>query len=663
MSEVMTRPAAKAQTGLAAPAPAKHSFKPLRECTSLGEAFETLEFRERIEASVPQHVQPGRMLRTFVTAAQRTPLLAKASLRSFIGACLSLSQVGLEPNTPLGHAYLIPFKRTVKNPATGKWDLEIVEINVIFGYPGLLDLSYRTGLVQSVHADVVWPGDDFSAEYGTDAHLRHRPKGVPRAAGVQPTSAYMHAVLKDGQAFEVMPYADVLAIRDKSQAYRSAIASRATAIERGWKIPSSYTEAPWIAHETAMARKTAFRAGSKWLPRSIELASAIAIDEAQDRRRSMDFGSVMDANTIDGSPDYLSAAVDAATGEEEGEPERTEPTRTQVQVNKPPAQPQAPDVDRWGDPVTTRTAAPTTTKTTPPAESRRPTTPPFEGVIIDHTGNILREEPYTSTTECTDALLIYYRGLSAEEASAFLEHNADLIEELRTAHQIGLAELDAPPEAATPTVLVGVSVPPGRSGKPSWPDYLKAIREAVANTPVATLSTWIEMNRDTLSACPMAQRLLAVKAITTRCNEVNQTPPAWLANILKPAPAPAQREVAQQQQPQEPDDGWPGPDTATGQVTPPQTTADDRDERWADSQIKEVETFRAIVPAQEALARFEQLAEAAAIKTVMSRLRREKPATFQRVSDAFNNVLDAINARIPEAPPEDDGPPADQGGY
>jgi recombination protein RecT len=327
------------------PALSAHTFKKLNDCRSLEEAFQTKEFLDRIAASVPQHMQPNRMLRTFVSAVQKAPLLAKADLKSFVGACLTCSQVGLEPNTPLQHAFLIPFKNRRWNPQTRQRDIETVEINLIFGYPGLLDLSYRSGEVTSVHADVVWRSDEFSFEYGSNAHLRHKPTGQ-RGEGESPIAAYMHASLRGGQAFEVLPWPEVLRIRNRSQAYRMALAAREEAESKGRRLPPAWTEAPWVAHEIAMARKTAFRSGSKWLPRSVEMASAIALDEAQERRRSMDFGPVLDTQTIDGTADYLGTAADLASRPEEDEP--PEPTVTRGVTRGHTPAPEAPE-PAWED--------------------------------------------------------------------------------------------------------------------------------------------------------------------------------------------------------------------------------------------------------------------------------------------------------------------------
>jgi recombination protein RecT len=67
--------------------------------------------------------------------------------------------------------------------------------------------------------DVVYEGDEFSFEYGSAQHLKHRPKGKR----VNPVYAYCHATLTDGEAFVVLPWDQIIAIRDASQGYRTAI--------------------------------------------------------------------------------------------------------------------------------------------------------------------------------------------------------------------------------------------------------------------------------------------------------------------------------------------------------------------------------------------------------------------------------------------------------
>lgn len=299
-------------------APTRSAFRSLRDCKNLGEAFQSAELLDKIKQSSPAHVKPERMLRTFIQATSRTPRLLQCNMRSVLGAMLTCSEVGLEPNTPLQHAFLIPFERTKWNSETRKRESQGFEVQLIFGYPGLLDLAYRSGQVTSVHSDVVWPAEakddkSWSFAYGTDAHLRHVPRGQ-HEPNDKPVWVYAHASLQHGQAFEVMPWSEVMRIRNGSQGYQSALRAK----EAGEKaqrpyVPAAWTEAPWVKHEIAMSRKTAFRNLWKWLPHSVELAGALALDEQQDRA-TVDFSGVIDgeASIIEGG--FTETADDQDSG-------------------------------------------------------------------------------------------------------------------------------------------------------------------------------------------------------------------------------------------------------------------------------------------------------------------------------------------------------------
>ena len=80
---------------------------------------------------------------------------------SFIGAMMNAAQLGLEPNTTLGQAYLIPY---------GK------QVQFVLGYKGLIDLAYRSGEVAIVRAETVFKNDEFVYELGFEPKLIHRPK-------------------------------------------------------------------------------------------------------------------------------------------------------------------------------------------------------------------------------------------------------------------------------------------------------------------------------------------------------------------------------------------------------------------------------------------------------------------------------------------------------
>lgn len=69
----------------------------------------------QVRKALPSIMTPERFTRIVVTAIQTNPLLAKCSPASFLNAMMNSAQLGLEPNTPLGQAYLIPYWNTKAN--------------------------------------------------------------------------------------------------------------------------------------------------------------------------------------------------------------------------------------------------------------------------------------------------------------------------------------------------------------------------------------------------------------------------------------------------------------------------------------------------------------------------------------------------------------------
>ena len=68
------------------------------------------EFARAIGGATPQEQQrrAERFARVCVTAFRQNPDLQKSSPASILGAMMTCAQLGLEPNTPSGLAYLIP---------------------------------------------------------------------------------------------------------------------------------------------------------------------------------------------------------------------------------------------------------------------------------------------------------------------------------------------------------------------------------------------------------------------------------------------------------------------------------------------------------------------------------------------------------------------------
>ncbi len=262
-------------------APTRDQFKPLAKVENLSQLLSHPDFKERIGQAAGKYVSADRMIRTFALAVQKTPKLAQVSPMSFMGACITLAWLSLEPNTPLGLAHMIPFDVKKWNPETRKRETVRTDVQVIVGYQGYLELMYRSEKVLEVHCDVVWKGDEFSYEYGSNRHLRHKPSRGTHAPDEMPEYAYAYAKFdKGGEDFIVMTLADVLTIRARSQGYQSAMYAYDDAVKanKDPKKDKRWSESPWVKDFPAMMKKTPLRAAQKYWPRSVEIATAATID-------------------------------------------------------------------------------------------------------------------------------------------------------------------------------------------------------------------------------------------------------------------------------------------------------------------------------------------------------------------------------------------------
>lgn len=230
---------------------------------SLAAMLEKPDMQAQIAKALPKHVSPDRIVRIVVTALRTTKNLGICTPASFLGCVLQASQLGLEVNTPMGHAYLIPRRNGKASRDQGR---DVYECTLITGYQGMIELSLRSGKVGGIWAHVVRDGDHFVWSLGLCPTLEHRPSDLPDREQRPITHAYAVARIKDADpVFEVLTAAQLKARSERS---------------------SSGNEGPWTTDTEAMCRKTAARALWKWIPKSAEMAQVDAIETAQDLGRS-----------------------------------------------------------------------------------------------------------------------------------------------------------------------------------------------------------------------------------------------------------------------------------------------------------------------------------------------------------------------------------------
>ena len=206
-----------------------------------------MSMQGQIAKALPTVLTPERYTRMVMTALSTNPQLQQCTPESFLGAVMQAAQLGVEPNTPLGQAYLIPYRNKGR-----------LECQFQLGYKGLLDLAYRSGEVSIIDAQAVHENDEFDYQYGLEPSLKFRPALTNRG----PVIAYyaMFKTKDGGFNFCVMSLEDV---QNHAKQYSKAAGS---------------SFSPWATNFDAMAKKTVLKQVLKYAPLKSDFMRAQAAD-------------------------------------------------------------------------------------------------------------------------------------------------------------------------------------------------------------------------------------------------------------------------------------------------------------------------------------------------------------------------------------------------
>lgn len=213
--------------------------------------------RKQLNAALGGTANLDRYIRVVLTAFGRGGgKLHECPPSSVYAAALQAAQLGLSVDPLVGEAYLVP--RWNKNRGC-QW------CSLIVGFHGLLRRVRASGEIASVDAGVVYVGDDFSYERGSDPWIKHsgdvdedQPPGGGGASSVRCAWAIAH--------------------------FKAEGSKPRTEITRKWQIESSRIASgasfgPWVTHYDRMAQKTALRRLCAVLPMDDLTREAIAREE------------------------------------------------------------------------------------------------------------------------------------------------------------------------------------------------------------------------------------------------------------------------------------------------------------------------------------------------------------------------------------------------
>lgn len=237
------------------------------------------KFKGEIARALPKHLSAERMARIALTCFRQNPGLGKCDPKSVFAAVIMSAQLGLEPGIG-GQAYLIPYGG---------------ECQFVPGWQGLVDIVSRSGRA-SVWTGAVYEGDEFDYALGDSPFVKHRPAGDEDETKL----THVYAIGRiDGAAWpviEVWPIAKVLRHRDRFN-----------------KVGKKHYS---FQHLEMYARKVALLQVLKYMPKSVELQTAIALDHAAtDNTQRIDVKDALEGTWAPVPANDPPANMDPATGE------------------------------------------------------------------------------------------------------------------------------------------------------------------------------------------------------------------------------------------------------------------------------------------------------------------------------------------------------------
>lgn len=233
-------------------------------------------FKEQLALALPKHLNADRMARLAITAFSTTPHLDECDAKSIAGSLMTAGQLGLEPGVN-GQGYLIPYFDSRR---------KIYICTFVPGWKGLVDLVARAGRA-TVWTGVVMPGDEFDYQLGDSPYCRHKP-GDNFDDGI--TGGWTHVYAIGRVRGAEMPVIEVWT--------RGKVTKHLNAYN---KVGDRHYGKTNENNFEKYGRKVALLQVLKYMPQSIELATATRIADMSDTGKGVvvegDFVSFIDEPT------------------------------------------------------------------------------------------------------------------------------------------------------------------------------------------------------------------------------------------------------------------------------------------------------------------------------------------------------------------------------
>lgn len=225
------------------------------------------KLKPQLALALPKHMNADRMARLALTQFSVSPDLQACTPQSIAGSIMTAAQLGLEPGIN-GQGYLIPYKGTC---------------TFVPGWKGLVDLVARSGRA-TVWTGIVYPGDKFEYQLGDSPFCRHIPGDGLGEDFPEFTHVYALGRVRDASMAVIEVWTRAKVKKHLKQFNKVGPRHYALKDENNLEM---------------YARKVALLQVLKYMPSSIEIATALDVSAAADdgRQVTIEHGIVMDPDT------------------------------------------------------------------------------------------------------------------------------------------------------------------------------------------------------------------------------------------------------------------------------------------------------------------------------------------------------------------------------
>lgn len=198
--------------------------------------------REDIENSLGKSISLEMFQKFALKVYESNEKFKECDNNTFLASLVKSINLGLEPNTPLGHSYLYP--KTIDG---------VDVVSFVLGYRGLIELVHKGTNVQGVVANTVYSKDYFDIDYGIERTLTHKPNLKGSRGEVIGYYALIN-YYPSGSNFVFMTKEEIENHRDKYVVTTDSI---------------------WNIDFEAMAKKTVIKKLLKYTPINIDIQRAV----------------------------------------------------------------------------------------------------------------------------------------------------------------------------------------------------------------------------------------------------------------------------------------------------------------------------------------------------------------------------------------------------